>query len=68
MLIARPWERNEFELLAHEHAPPAGVPSLRTTLAARVHQRTGDRSTPGCRRPDPARSPIVLQAEDFGAP
>ncbi|MGH2689242.1 MAG: pyridoxal phosphate-dependent aminotransferase [Actinomycetota bacterium] len=37
----RPWGRDEFELLAHEHAPPAGVRSVRTALADRIRQRYG---------------------------
>jgi aspartate aminotransferase/N-succinyldiaminopimelate aminotransferase len=34
-----PWGRDEFPLLAHEHAPPGGIPALRETAADYVKNR-----------------------------
>ena len=39
----RAWEREEFPLLAHEHAPPAGAAALRKRAAAH-HARTFGRA------------------------
>ncbi|WP_149183704.1 pyridoxal phosphate-dependent aminotransferase [Streptomyces sp. TRM49041] len=39
--IPRPWERDEFGIAAHEHAPPAGVPALRGRLADAAAARRG---------------------------
>ncbi|MBO8198471.1 pyridoxal phosphate-dependent aminotransferase [Streptomyces smyrnaeus] len=40
---ARPrvWERADFGISAHEHAPPAGVPALREAFAAAASARRG---------------------------
>jgi aspartate aminotransferase len=35
----KPWQREEFDLLAHEHAPSQGVHRLRRLIAARLSQR-----------------------------
>ncbi len=40
------WDSAGFELRAHEHAPPAGVRSLRGMLAATVEQRLGHAVSP----------------------
>ncbi|GAA4791686.1 pyridoxal phosphate-dependent aminotransferase [Streptomyces ziwulingensis] len=37
----RTWERAEFGIAAHEHAPPAGVPALRRRLADAATARRG---------------------------
>ncbi|MGV9251413.1 pyridoxal phosphate-dependent aminotransferase [Streptomyces sp. NPDC003697] len=37
----RPWERAEFGIAAHEHAPPAGVPALRERFAEAATARRG---------------------------
>jgi aspartate aminotransferase/N-succinyldiaminopimelate aminotransferase len=37
----RDWTREEFELLAHEHAPPGGIPALRRAVVERCQRRHG---------------------------
>lgn len=46
---ARPgtWERAEFGIAAHEHAPPAGVPALREAFADAASRRRGIPVEPG---------------------
>ncbi|MEU1152673.1 pyridoxal phosphate-dependent aminotransferase, partial [Streptomyces sp. NPDC005918] len=46
---ARPgtWDRAEFGIAAHEHAPPAGVPALRSAFADAAGRRRGTPVDPG---------------------
>lgn len=39
--LPRTWEREEFGIAAHEHAPPAGVPALRGRFAEAASARRG---------------------------
>ncbi|MDI5973792.1 pyridoxal phosphate-dependent aminotransferase [Streptomyces sp. SL13] len=42
----RAWERAEFGISAHEHAPPGGVPALRRAFAEAATARRGTRVDP----------------------
>lgn len=37
----RTWDRDEFGIAAHEHAPPSGVPALRAAFAEAATRRRG---------------------------